>query len=237
MEKSIKNAFTFMFKDPSWKSKLLILALFSFNSGLNVILSNNKDILKTLLKSADPTQMTLFFIINIVSLIASIFASGYFCRIIINISNLNLAENQELLPTWKNNFVEYFRIGILYTLGKLIAGIAVLPTILIIFPVLIFALLMPALTRNFCSEQSITAFFAWRKGYELVKKDTNFYLKIILTIFIIFIVNLLLNLFLNSIFIPIAITLIIIVEAYWQMVIAYLCGLIGKETTNIQGNV
>ena len=219
MEKSIKNAFTFMFKDPDWIYKLSILALLSVPSSYISYLNHTN--------SANSANFLngAFLLLCIVSMVTSLIVSGYFSKCTQNII-FATHEEANLLPAWEDNFGGFVTIGLKKMLGGLLIGLVILPASLLVIPILIFAFISIALERIFCQEFKISSYFAWRKAFNLIKEDGGRYFLILLTyIPLVLILAVIMLIFMK---IPAILMVVLpIITAYYMLVSAYLVGSLG----------
>lgn len=236
MEKSINNAFTYMFEDKDWIYKVSIFVLLSIPAAFYAMFQIFPEALKNILKLTDISPLVLL-IVSVVMAVAALLANGYYCQIIKNIGNAKQFDTQELLPLWENDFFGYLKIGALLLAASFIAAAALLIPFILIIPAIIFALLKPALINIFCSEYNVTSFLAWRKAFLLIKQDTGFYVKIILASLAIFIVYLLIFLVAQLVFKPLVIIVLPFLTAYTQLVYAYLYGLLGQQRVESFENI
>ncbi|MEI8129510.1 MAG: hypothetical protein WCG95_07845, partial [bacterium] len=81
MEKSIKNAFTYMFKDSDWKYKLFVMLMFmSPPYILQGILPQLSTMIKTPANSSIGFIIALTVVLIVVTIIFSLTLSGYYIK-------------------------------------------------------------------------------------------------------------------------------------------------------------
>lgn len=213
MEKKISNAFTYMFKDTEWKYKLIVLTLLSVPSVYNSYLKDIKHV-------KEPQILLLLLVI-----ITSILISGYMSKCIQNIIYSN-AEAPSL-PAWEDDFWGYLIIGLKKILAGILILIALIPGTLLIIPLLIFIFLSIALERIFCEKFDITAYYAWKKAFNLIKLNPGKYIQIILMYIPLIIALAIIALIFFST--PLILVVLPIVTTYYMLVSAYLKGIVGSE--------
>lgn len=184
MEKSIKNAFTFMFEDKDWKYKLFVLSALAFPSFyLNYQGENLKQSLAV--NAGNIFSLLWFILLMLIFIIYCTFLfEGYCCKCTQNIifSNENTTQN-DLLPEWENNFWGFSKIGILFSVGVGLLGLVVALASILIIPIFLYLFAYVALKTLFCIDFKIGAFFAWGKAKELIGLNSNKYWSVILSSF------------------------------------------------------
>lgn len=233
MEKSVKNAFIYIFQDKDWIKKTSILAVFFFF--LYAFLFKEISLLPLLLqhnKEANLTQQALRIVSPILTLI-SFFATGYISKCTQNVIN-NTQENI-LLPDWEDDFFNYFVIAAKRIGSRLGVYILLLPTILLLgIPFIIFWFLSLPLGKIFCSEFKFESYFKWKEAYELIKNNIGLYISILL---ILINLNLLITL-LTVILLCLKVSnnlcsiILAMVSTYTTLVAAYLIGIVGNKKSS-----
>lgn len=214
MEKKISTAFTYMFKDNDFAYKFIILILLTVPSIYISYLEHVQGI------------KTPPILLQVLSWVTGIIASGYFAKCTHNIIFSELDETN-LLPKWEDDFWGYFGIGFLKGIAYLLITIALIPASILIVPLLIFLFLTLALDRIFCTDFKMGAYFQWKKAYGLVKQNMSKYIKIALMyIPLTVILVLFVLLFAKTAVLYVAVP---IVTTYYMLVSAYLVGIVGSE--------
>lgn len=214
MEKKISNAFTYMFKDPKWVYKLVVLTLLSVPSFYHSYLKDVKHV-------KEPQIILLLFVI-----ITSILMSGYVSKCVQNVIYSN-PETLPSLPAWEDDFGGYLIIGLKKILASLLIVIALIPGTFLIIPLLAFMILDIALERIFCENFDITAYYAWKKAFNLIKLNPTKYVQIILMYIPLIIILGIVALIFSST--PFVLVVLPIVTTYYTLVSAYLKGIVGSE--------
>jgi len=228
MNTPIKNAFTYMFKDVDWRYKLSIFVMLSIPSAFFSLERLYAPSFPDMVKTSIFYPLVLLFV-SIAMIIVALFANGYFCKAVRQISNADLNNEKELLPAWENDFFNFAKVGFFLFIAQIIAALVLIIPFLLIVPAILFLVLKPALMKVFCSEFDITSFLAWRKAYALVKENSSSYIKIILTGLAIFMVYTIIAYGLELTFKPLLLIILPFLSAYTQLVYAYLYGIIGKD--------
>lgn len=223
MNKSIKHAFKFMFQDKDWKYKIFLLSALAFPS---LYLNYQAEQLKQFLtpNSGNIFSILWFVLLMFILILYSTFLfEGYCCKCTQNIifAKEDTGSNN-ILPTWESNFWGFSKIGIAFSIGAFLLGIVFLLTSILIIPIFIYIFGYIALKTLFCVDFKINAFFKWGKAKELIKINPSNYWRVILSIFGVYIIfgaiahlseSSLIFVFLGS-----------FAQAYFFLVIAYLCG-------------
>lgn len=245
MEKSIKNAFTFMFKDKNLNYKVLIIFLLcipSFYSSYFLFL--NKINISSNIKF-------LLVLSLVIGYLFKVMIYGYFTKFIHNVIT---SKNDDIiaLPEWKGNISNYLFLGIkkifslflvltVLWLSTTILGIisniifhTIIPAFISLYILLLaFVFLYTALDNIFCTDFKISSFFAWKTAKNII--FTN--IKIYFQVFLIAITPLVLMQIFGSTKSLIFVYLIVlpIISIYLNIVYAYLVGIINqnKEQTEI----
>lgn len=231
MEKSISDAFLYMFKDKDWPKKAGILA-FSFFF-IFAIFCKEISIFPMLIKhnkEANLMAQTLRIVSPVVALI-NVFISGYLSKCTQNVIKNN-GQEDILLPNWQDDFFNYFIIGAKRITSKIGIYILLLPTIFLLgIPIIIFEFLCIPLGKIFCSEFKFDSYFKWKEAYKLIKNNVGLYIWILLIMLIINILSILLFVVLFYFKIPSGINAIIlaIITTYSCFVFAYLVGIVGDN--------
>lgn len=216
MEKSISNAFTYMFKDEDWKYKLGILAMLSFPAMYQSYLADIKGVKEPLL------------ILSILAAITSIIISGFYAKCTQNVI-FSESETPNLLPKWEDSFFHYFVIGLKKIVATIIIYIIMIPASILVIPAVIFAILYPALERVFCTEFKVTSYFSWKRATSLRKQNPSLYIKILLLPFLIILFFVVIMFVITEIS-PLLFAIISpLIICYFFLVYAYLVGMIGSE--------
>lgn len=222
MEKSIQNAFTYMFKDNEWTYKLFILMMLylpgayysSITTGLNVeaIKSN--------------INFNAVIIGIVVSAISVTISTGYLAKCTHNIIK-NEGEAFRM-PCWEDDFFSYFFIGIKKGFAIFITSLLLLPTIILLaIPLLIFSFIFLALDNIFCVDFKLDAYFAWKKAFSIIVSNNKLYYIILFLGFILSLVP--------SVFYLIKLPTIIFsllfaaCMTYTALVYAYLIGIVNRD--------
>lgn len=251
MNKSIKNAFTYMFKDEKWFFKvsliaiifILIWAVFCF------ILSQFLMLIKTVGPNGQPqfNQPEFIFLNNVLQIFGAFvmiiifYVIGYWAKCTYNIIHNNGADTISL-PSFKDGFLNTYIIGAKLTLSAAALMYLFYPAILLFvvpFFVIIFLfgiILVNALKRVFCEEFKFEAFFAWKEGFALIKNNVSLYVSIVLTQIALSIINIgMLILFYHLKFPPNIIALLVgLYTTYVYFVNAYLVGIVGSKKELVQ---
>lgn len=235
MEKKISNAFTYMFNDKDWILKFgLIVLLYMPTTYLSYI----NDIKKTELSAF---YSLILFIVSLISIALYIGYLSKFTNMVINFQS----DSEMKLPDWKNNFKNYFILGLKRGIALFLLGLVFLPLVFVttlftkIFPLFIILFLVfvglcitslfifTALDNIFCTNFSLTSYFQWSKAFNIINTNMGLYLSvlglgILLTLF---------SLIFEHIKLPVIIHTLIssIYIAYSGLVYAYLTGIISKD--------
>lgn len=231
MEKSVKNAFLYMFKDKDWDKQIgiltflffIIFAIFYKEISLIPLLATKN-------KEANLTMQAIRIITPIVTII-TFFMLGYITKCTHNVIN---STNQEiiLLPDWNDDFFSYFVLGAKRAASKMGVFILLLPTILLLgIPFIIFGFLCIPLGRIFCTEFKFESYFKWKEGYELIKNNVGLYIWILIIMLILNLLSTLLVIVLLYFKIESSLSAIIsaIITTYLSLVFAYLLGIVGEK--------
>ena len=226
MEKSIKDAFTFMFKDSDWKYKLFVLSALAFPTAfLSFQGENLKSQMTALTKNVEnfiPILWVLILILIFVVACTFLF-EGYCCKCTHNVIYKNKqSPKSDLLPKWENEFWEYSKIGVNFSIGVSFLGLAVVLGSLLIVPILFYIVGYIALKTLFCVDFKMSAFFAWGKAIKLMKSNPSHYLVVMLCSFALYAVFGLVA-YVCSKSLPL-VFVASFVQAYIYLVIAYLRG-------------
>jgi hypothetical protein len=184
MEKSISKAFTFMFKDSDWKYKLFVLAALAFPG---MFLGYQSETLKTTIKGMAATSdnlfsIAVFYLLILIFIIACTFIfEGYCCKCTQKIiyANGQTSEN-DVLPKWEDEFWEYSKIGVSFSIGVGFLGLAVALGSILIIPLLFYIVGYVALKTLFCVDFKMGSFFAWKKALRLMNSNFSHYFSVIL---------------------------------------------------------
>jgi len=223
MEKSKLKAFTFMFKDSDCKYKLFILSSLAFPTAfLSYQGENLKQIMKGGLESALlPVEFILVLLILTVA--CTFLFEGYCCKCTQLVIYANQKDpEKDLLPKWENEFWEYSKIGVAFSIGVSLIGLAVALGSILIVPLLFYAVAYVALKTLFCVNFKMSEFFAWKKALKLMRNNFGHYISVILYsigVYIVFgIIAYLCSLSYFLVFVG------AFVQAYFYLVLAYLRG-------------
>lgn len=243
MQKTIGNAFNYMFKDKDWFIKfagvvLLLMIMYSpflflVQQFINFCINNSS--LSHNIKPPTPalSDILSFCIPLLIILFISIiyyFVEGYFARCTQNIIK-NYTEQPAILPEFKNNFFNSYLTG-----AKKYAAIRAIFTLIqpanicLFIPSLLLSLMKPALTRLYCNEFEFETYFKWKEAYELISKNVGLYIAIVI-IEILFMLSLfafLSTLFIFKIHVALISLLVAIYSAYIFFVDAYLEAIVGE---------
>lgn len=184
MKKSISDAFTYMFKDSDWKYKLFILSALAFPGAF---LGYQSESLKTTIEAMTATSdnflsIALFYVLILIFIIACTFIfEGYCCKCTQKIiyANAQTSKN-DLLPKWEDEFWEYSKIGVSFSIGVGFLGLAVSLGAILIVPLLFYIVGYVALKTIFCVDFKMGSFFAWKKALKLMRSDFSHYFAVIL---------------------------------------------------------
>lgn len=242
MEKSLGKAFSYMFKEQGWASKLgyifilctilwLLFCCFISNIIFLVVnhinpkfftLSNNISLFSPII---------LFFLFGLTILY---FMTGYFAKCTQNV--INYKEGIPVLPERRNNLLNCYilgakKMGAIRAIQILIQPI----NILLGIPSLILMVLEPALNRIFCTEFNFNSYIQWRKAAEIIAKNSWLFVSILLLEFLFgtLIIILIIVLFILKINFAIIALILASYTTYIAFVQAYMEALIG-ETKNIK---
>lgn len=236
MEKSFKNAFTYMFEDKDWLFKLSILVLLQFilsyitfgmtNSFTGIsaqnIATQAPNMLKTIL------QVAIIYLI--ISVVTCPFIVGYTSVCTHNV--INNTGKGSFLPNWEDGFFNYYSIGTKYYVGlSLLILVMFIPVVFTLgLLLLVFSFLIPALINIFCQKYETSAFFSFKKALNCVKKNKGLYFKIICACIVFSIICQCIMPFFKLLNLPVFLEAIIlsIITTYSAVVFAYMVGLIGK---------
>jgi len=176
MEKSKAKAFTFMFEDSDWKYKLFILTSLAFPTSFLAYQSDNlKQIFKVGIENA--FLPVGFLLLLLILTVASTFLfEGYCCKCTQKVIYSN---ERNLLPQWENEFWEYSKIGVGFSIGVSLIGFVVLLGTVLIIPVLFYIVGYIALKTLYCVDFKMSAFFAWKKALQLIKHNFGNYISVI----------------------------------------------------------
>ena len=245
MEKSILNAFIYMFKDNDWVYKLFILlclvtpvAIIAFFQV--VMLSNGK--------ISEGSNILFLVALTLISIFFSLISSGYYAKCANNIiySSEN-SSNNDLLPKWEDDFGQFFKLGFRFFLATLLLGVSILGSLFIlgvvadllkglslliyivggiaaVIFILVYSYFSTALASIFYSNYDITSFFKFKEARKLVSYDSSKYLQIM---GIMFLISLLMSI-ISSLFAKNLLLVLImpIAQVYTMLVSAYLAALI-----------
>lgn len=231
MEKSVKNAFLYMFKDKDWFKKAGILTLLYFF--IFAVFCKEISVLPFLLHNSKEANLTIqaLRIVSPITTIIVFFILGYMSKCTQNVINNNGQENI-LLPNWNDKFFNYFIIGAKRAGSKMGVFVLLLPTILLLgIPFVIFWLLSIPLGRIFCTEFKFEAYFKWREGYKLIKNNVRLYLFVLITMIFLnaLSVILLIVLFYSKIPSDFNALILAIISTYISFFFAYLLGIVGEK--------
>lgn len=231
MEKSISNAFTFMFKDPDWVYKLGILLMLHAAPGICLAFNFPESLdLQTHSLSLFVSTISQFLIPSIILyMILYPFIMGYVSKSTQNV--IKTTKNEPVfLPNWEDNFFSYFIIGIQKSFAIFLLSLLLIPgMILLCIPVLIYGFIALALDNIFCSDFKVISYFKWGKAFKIVSSNVGLYIIIfIIALFlglsVIFVQNLHTFFKMSNIFIVFFQSAFSI---YTLLVMAYLTGMIG----------
>lgn len=235
MEKSISNAFTYMFKGSDWKHKLLVLTLMSVPTGVMIYINES---FKNLGTDNVLLRAILRIILVIVLLLISFIIEGYCCSCTQKIMNITEeTAGDDLLPKWKNNFRGFLKIGFMLNVALFL--LMIIPLFVILFAVknivlagllaIPFAIAIPifcffyvAMRTVFCVDFKISSFYSLKKARKLISANVPYYWGVIGIMLVLYIIyGILLNIFRSSILI---IVVGPILQVYIYLVFAYLRG-------------
>lgn len=237
MKKSISKAFTYMFKEEGWASKLgyifflnaiLWLVFCFFIDKIIFLVANNINprFLPLSSKIALFSPIVFLFLFGFTILY---FIVGYLAKCTQNI--INYKEGIPVLPERRNNLLNCFilgakKMGAIKAIQVLIQPI----NFLLGIPTLIFIILEPALNRIFCAEFDFGSFIQWKKAGELIRKNGWLFVTVLLLEFLFNIVKLILiiGLFIFKIHFSIIALILSAYGTYIAFVAAYLDALIGE---------
>jgi hypothetical protein len=236
MEKTIKNAFTYMFKDGDWKYKLFILLILQLPS---IILGSLSVLMPKMLKGVGLDLYIYMILLVVISIISGVISLGYFVKCGNNIIYCDKNSSQiDVLPKWEDNILQFLKLGSLYYvaiflfltvmflfgfLGSLFSKI-LMPLSIIIF--LVFLIILPfylysaaAIAALFYINYDIRVFFQIKKIKKIVFYDSKKYFKIIsiiafISILIALIQNIFMKTFIIFLLIPILQTYLFLVSTY-----------------------
>lgn len=237
MEKSIKKAFSYMFKEEGWASKIgyifilcliIWVTLCCFIANI-IFLAVNQINPKSFILQDYITLFTPIIFLLLFGLPINSFIGGYFAKCTQNV--INYKPGIPVLPERKNNFLNCYILG-----AKKVGAIRAIQILIhpldicLGIPTLILLILKPALNRIFCTEFKFNSFLQWEKATELIGKNGWLFTAILLweTLFGIITLTLLIILFFMKInFVIIAIVLALCIT-YIAFVTAYMEALIGE---------
>lgn len=245
MQKTVGNAFNYMFKDKDWCTKfagvvlLLIIMYGPFlflvqqfiyfcinNSSLNHSIKPPMPALSDILSFCIPLLIIILFIS-----IIYYFVEGYFARCTQNIIK-NDTEQPAFLPEFKNNFFNSYLTGAKkYAAVRAIFTLIQPANICLFIPSLLLSLMKPALNRLYCNEFEFEAYFKWKEAYELISKNAGLYIAIVI-IEILFTVSMfvfLIMFFIFKIHVALISLFMAIYSAYIFFVEAYLEAIVGES--------
>lgn len=227
MNKSVLNAFSYMFKESDWKFKILILF------GLNVpaimlqgILMSGSELITILTSSAG-----LIVLLLIITLFTTGSAFGYGYKTMQNLSN----NTGSILPEWEDNFFQYLKYFGLFAVAMLLFSLVMIIPSLLIIPAIIAGFITPALIAIFVKDFNATSMLAWKKAFALIKQDSGLYIKVfIMYIGLIILSNVfsMIFMFLVKSSLYLAVLLYSLVVAYCQLINAYIIGILGQNLPN-----
>ncbi len=247
MEKSISNAFTYMFKDSDWKYKLFVMLMFmSPPYILQGILPQLSTMIKTPANSSIGFIIALAVVLIVVTIIFFLTLSGYSIKCANNIIYSNEDSSYDsLLPKWEDDFGQFLKLGLKYVaailllmfaflgvglLGGIIAGIfKMLPIISVLMAIaaviagLGLTYLALALHSIFYSNYGITSYFQFDKAIKLISYNPKRYLQIFAIYFGTAIISSLIN---QSIMKSYLIVIMPIIQVYMMLVWTYLIAII-----------
>lgn len=227
MGKSVLNAFNYMFKESDWKFKILILV------GLNIPVAMLEGII---IKGSESISIFtssggLIAILAFMSMFTTAFTFGYCYKIMQNLSN----STGPILPEWEDNFINYLKYCLLFSVAMLILALAMIIPFLLVIPIIpisiILPFLTPALIAIFVKDFNVTSMLAWKKAFTLIKQDIGLYIKVFLIyIGLVMLANLFtwIFMFIARLAVYPAVVLYALVVAYCQLVNAYIIGILGQ---------
>lgn len=236
MEKSVGNAFFYMFKDEGWLKKAGILTLLFFV--IFIIFYSLVSTFPMILKhpKALNPNMELIRLASPVASLIVFFISGYLSKCTHNVIHSNTQENI-LLPDWQDNFFNYFIIGAKRTGSYAGVFVLLLPTILLLgIPFIIFWFLRISLGKIFCTEFKFDSYFKWEQAFELIKNNVGLYIGIFLIILVLNLLDSLLFIALLYFKVPNNLSAIIsaITTTYLCFVFAYFIGIVGNKPLKLE---
>lgn len=226
MDKSIGNAFTYMFKDADWKYKLFILAALAFPGAFMSYQSDSMKASMATMQGAPDRYLSyfLFLLLMLVFVVICTFIfEGYCCKCT---NKIIYSDNEvspgDLLPAWENEFWQYSKIGIAFSIGVGLLGLAVLLGSILIVPILFYMVGYVALKTLFCVDFKIMTFFAWKKAWKLMSSNPSQYFSVIFLSLAVYLVFGIVAFFCSKSYILSFVTAF--AQAYVFLVLAYLRG-------------
>lgn len=224
MQKSISNAFTFMFKEEGWKFKLGVLVGLLVPYMYVSVGFQAKDITE---------NIVIFCTLLIIGLSTFLACSGYVAKLIQNL--IFNKSTPSFLPEWEDNFLQYPKIATAKAFGTFLIGLVLVPSIILLaIPILIYAYINLAVENIFCTEFNFKAYFSWKKAIELIKENPAEYFKLFITFLAIAILNnlilvLIQHLTLDPSYVTLGVLVSSVTTAYSMLVIGYLVGLVSQQ--------
>ena len=230
MEKSVSNAFIYMFKGSDRVYKLAIFTLLFAMPAIYVAFCvPDMANIKTMSQVQAIQMLTQLMIPTLIlSIISFPLAFGYLSKCTHNVI-INNEHTNVNLPSWEDDFLNYYTIGVKRCLGMLLICLVLLPaSILLGIPILIYGFIIFALDNIFCTDFKINSYFKWGRAFKIVSSDYSLYVKVLTIAFVLG----LLMFVVSSIFSvlklsgPLSAFIHAACSAYSALVMAYLTGLI-----------
>lgn len=233
MNKTVANAFVYMFKSENWYKKIGVFAAFAFFmkvincsmiSNFILLVHNPKDL--TVQQNMHAIQLLMPIVTIIIFLLG-----GYIAKCVQSVISNNGSDNV-VLPDWKNNILNNFIIGAKRGGSVLAVYCLLLPTLFLLgIPILLFWLLLLPLGKIFCTNFEFESYFKWKDAFALITNNIGLYvvitlLEIILNILYVVILGLLFYFKIHTTIIALISTIIF---TYLSFVFGYFMGIIGEK--------
>lgn len=230
MEKSIGNAFTFMFKDGDWVYKFgIFIALFALPT---VYLSSNVPDAASLKAMDTSALINLLIPAFVLAIVVSPLTFGYLTKL-----THNVIKNNEIdpirLPNWEDDFFGFFILGLKRCFAVTIFLLLFLPPSFLTFgiPILFFGLIIVALDNIFCTNFELSSYFKWGKAFKIMGSDYSLYTKILMVVFVVGVLIGITTYLFSTLKLPGILDAFIkaALSAYSSLVAAYLTGIIAEN--------
>lgn len=171
MDKSIPNAFIFMFKDSEWLYKVFILLMLYLPSAYYSNMLSEKNLIGLNPNNID--YQGVLFCVLLIALTMTI-STGYLAKCTHNIIKYN--GEKSFMPNWEDDFWNYLLIGLKKAIAVTFTSLLLLPTIfLFAIPPFIFSFIFLALDNVFCIDFKLSAYFDWKKAFSIIVDNKQLY--------------------------------------------------------------